>query len=90
MRKIKFQVLIADDFYFPAKDMATNAHLWPIAIGKSDMVDIEIEFEPSGEKGVMKDAEDALRTAKWNDAATAAIRIYSLCKFLRDHLPPFS
>lgn len=57
--KIRFEVIIADGFTFPEPDGMTNLHLWPVAVGRHESLDIDIEFEPSG-KDNMKDAEQAL------------------------------
>lgn len=57
--KILFQVQVADSFMYPKDDGMTNSHLWPVPVGKSQELDIDIEFEPtSGDN--LKDAEDAL------------------------------
>lgn len=58
-RKILFEIQIADGFTFSEDNGITNLHLWPIPVGKSQEIDVEIEFEPSG-GDVMNEAEQAL------------------------------
>ncbi len=58
-QKITFEVEIADGFTHPPKEAGTNLHLWPVAVGKSKVIDVYLEFEPSSGDN-MKDAESAL------------------------------
>lgn len=58
-RKIKFEIIIADGFTYPEDDGKTNLHLWPVATGKQESVDIDIEFESRGGDS-LKEAEQLL------------------------------
>lgn len=59
MRKITFEVEIADGFVFLEDDGITNIHMWPVAVGNVEHINIDIKFEPAG-GDVMKEAEQAL------------------------------
>lgn len=57
--KILFEVMIADGFTYPPDDGKTNLHLWPISVGRSQELDIELEINPRGGE-LMKEAEEDL------------------------------
>ena len=59
MKKISFDVIIADTFYFPADDKKTLLHLWPLASGTRELESVDLEFEPSS-GNEMNDAFAAL------------------------------
>ena len=59
MKKISFDVIIADSFYFPPDDGETLLHLGPVSIGGPGLESIDLEFQPSSGDN-MKDAEQAL------------------------------
>ena len=59
MRKINFDVGIADDFVHSADDRVTNLHLFPMPVGQSGFFEVVIEFKPNG-GNVMEQAEEEL------------------------------
>lgn len=69
MRKINFEVVIADSFHLEFNGK------WPVPDGKSETLSVDIEFEPST-GDAMKDAENALDEYMKKNYPNKDYRIY--------------
>lgn len=77
IRKISFDVGVANSFSYSSPNGIDNTHLWPI--GSPDFVSIygiEIEFEWINEKNIMRDAEAALDVYMKDNYPNKEYKIY--------------